>query len=159
MEKDDTLTEVALVHPEDLPALIKAWMQGKRGCRVRLPLWDREGIRQISAFAETSAIGDGEMWHILNWPRMLQGALTVKRQTQGLPLGRIVVDIAGRRLAIRNTVSEVTVQETADPPLRELKEKQAMELFFSPLAALTEQDPALRSWLPLALAIPPADQF
>ena len=156
---DSRITELVLVEEGDLPAVIKAWMRGRKGCAVLAPLWQRARVNGLKAFAENGRVGDEEMIKVLCWPRVLSAALRMQQAVLPLPEGTVIVEIAGQRLALTVDSSRITVAETDQKPDRVLTEKQAAALFFSPLSALMEGNALLRAWLPLPLGMPPADQF
>ena len=156
----DTLFEMVLDDWSNLPAVIKAWMRGRKRGSVMAPLWEKEEADALNAFCECCSTGDTEMLKVLNWPRVLQAALNQKWVCQALAEGRRVLEIDGQRLAVTvDAEAGVTVEETVEEPDRTLDEKAAVSLFFTPYAALTEMDPVLRSWLPLTLYIPMPDRF
>lgn len=152
----DQITELVLEQENDLPAVIAAWLREHKSCEILCYGHMTKRIRCLNAFAEAYAIGPSAMIKVLNWENVLAAALRLRTLPDGERV--IAIDSAGTfRVTVTNGKAEVLPCQ-AQPDFI-WTDMEAMETLFSPLNALYIPDPLLRTWLPLTLDIPIADQF
>lgn len=154
------LTELTLTDESLCGPVLKRWGETHPSFSVRV--WDGQEARAsyLQSVAEEYTLTDSEMLRVLNWPRVLTAALRFKSACRALPDGRRVFSVGeGAPLCLQVAEGKPAVFFTENRPDVTLTEKAAVSFFFSPLAALMQDDPLLRSWLPLPLSLLTADQF
>ena len=152
----DQITELCLSRESDLPAVMAAWMREHKNCQVSCGGEMTQRIQGLAAFAETYSIQPSAMIKVLNWENVLRAAMRMRP----LPDGERVIQIENAgvfRLKVENGAAEAVPCQLRPDCI--WTEAQAVENLFSPLQAQAVRDPVLRSWLPLTLDIPVADQF
>lgn len=157
---DGDVTELMLTDESLCAPVLKRWGAAHPSFSVRV--WDGQEQRAayLRTVAENYSIRDGEMFLILNWPRVLAAALRFQCACRPLPEGRRVFAIGDDSpLCLQVKEGKPSVFLTDETPDRTLTDKEAFSLLFSPLSALTADDPLLRAWLPLPLSLLIADQF
>ena len=158
--QDSRIFELTLTDEELCGPVLRRWGQEHAGFTVAV--WDGQAEQAafLQSVAEDYTLADAEMLRVLNWPRVLSAALRMKHRCHPLCDGRRVIGVGDHvRLCLRVADGEAGVFPTREAPHLQWTEQQAVAALFSPLAALTQQDPLLAAWLPLPLSIPIPDQF
>ncbi len=156
----DDILELALNDECRVRETLKSWMNGRRKARVSVPVHNRVRANFIKSFAESYTIEDAHMVRIFNWRHTLESLLNFKAGYQPLCDGQLVFEVEGAgRYKIRVCEHEATVTDTQETPDIVFSQQHAVEFFFSPFTDLMTSSPMLRSWLPVPLCIPEADQF
>lgn len=160
---DGDITELALADgAEDVRAVIKCWMEGRKKSAVYISGYDQDMIRALQAFSESYTLSDSQMIRVFHWQRVLDAGLRLAVQTgKSLPEGEITVEIENAGCyTLANRKGEASVrQDTGAEPVCRMTQQQAAHGFFSSLSALYPPESALKGWMPLPLDIPVTDQF
>ena len=125
------------------------------------PAWEQTDlIATLNTIAESASISNGEMVHILNYPRVLEAYLGLKAARCGIRDGKYVVDVkdAGR-FAMVSENNRVQVTETSEKPEISLSPTQFPARIFAPSAIPLQQTALERDWFPVPMTLPLADLF
>ena len=152
--------EMTLTDWEQLPRVLKSWMQGKESCVFYAPQHQPALASYLRSVSESAGLSDSKKYRILNWEKVLSTCLAYQQKKSPLPSGRIVIEIQGEgRLALSLQGGHARAEKTEETPALCLSSCQAVALFFSPLALAEKLPPLLKAWLPLPLYITRADTF
>ncbi|WP_308637120.1 GNAT family N-acetyltransferase [Paenibacillus silvisoli] len=154
------ITELAMSHAEDIPRAVKAYLahSGTDWLAVFAPEYETELNASLSAFAENYAIETSDMYHIVDFARVLEAFLTLKHRTGGLVPGEFSAVLDGQPVTARVDENGVTVERSARPGAVELNKKQAQTLLLTPHGRFTGVA-APAGWFPLPIFWYIADKF
>lgn len=143
---------------EVLPVLFALSEKTGKDLSVTPFSWQKELNRALSLVSEGGAINDGEMFRLLNFPRMLKLLLQRKARQAGLSDGALVLEIPGEgkyEAAVESGV--VSIEETAKPADWSLDAVEMQNRIVS-VSNLWQYDSFLEnSWFPLPLELPNHD--
>lgn len=154
------ITELAMEKSADISRAIKAYLahSGAEWIAVFAPEYETELNASLSSFAENYAIETSDMYHIVDFARVLEAYLTVKHRTIGLAPGEFSAVLDGQPITARVNEHGVTVERTAKIGAVELDKKQAQTLLLTPHGRyLGAHVPA--GWFPLPIFWYIADKF
>ncbi|MGI5894605.1 MAG: GNAT family N-acetyltransferase [Candidatus Merdivicinus sp.] len=160
MKKDGTsIPELLLKEKAEVLPVVFALVQ-KAGCDVKFSpaFWQKTVISALSEVAESSAVQGGEMFQILNFPKMIEILLNQKAAQTGLPDGTRILGIEGGnryQIAVSGQKAVVTeTQEAADWTL----DAVSMQSRLINAGNLWQYDTFVENcWFPLPLELPAQD--
>ncbi|RAP73374.1 GNAT family N-acetyltransferase [Paenibacillus montanisoli] len=156
----DQITELAMEHANDIPRAIKAYLAHSSSdwISVLVPEYETEMNESLSRFAENYAIETADMYHIVDFARVLEAYLALKHGTTGLAPGEFSAVLDGQPVTARVDENGVTVERSAKPGAVELDKKQAQTLLLTPHGRYTGAVvPA--GWFPLPIFWYMSDKF
>ena len=157
---ENSVRELCLVREADLPAVIASWLKDRPEFVISCPLWQRERVLALGAFAEGYDVEETFLVSVLNWERVLSAALAFRAEISPMPDGACILQVKDTgtwRLAVEG--GSASVSPSAETPDLVLEEKEAIKALFTPFGLYACQNPLLRAWLPLPLSIPVPDHF
>lgn len=164
------IAELALEHPEDLRAVLPAYMKFRKLTELSLhtPLSECATNDILKTFAEDFHIERGGMYQIFDFANVLEACLTLKQNTIGITPGIFSAVLAGQPVTVHAEKDSISVERTAPADALQLNRQQAQELLLS-LSGCFGQFPegiteAQKSripagWFPLPLHWYMADEF
>ena len=154
------ITELAMENADDIPRAIKAYLahSGADWISVLVPEYETELNASLSRFAENYAIETSDMFHIIDFARVLEAYLALKHRTIGLAPGEFSAVLDGQPVTARVDDNGVTVERSAKPGAPELNKRQAQTLLLTPHGRFTET-PVPAGWFPLPIFWYTADKF
>nr|WP_170312292.1 GNAT family N-acetyltransferase [Paenibacillus sacheonensis] len=154
------INELAMANTEDIPRAIKAYLahSGEDWISILAPEYETELNACLSRFAENYTIETSDMYHIIDFARVLEAYLTLKHRTQGLAPGEFSAVLDGQPVTARVDETGVTVERSAKPGAPELDKQQAQTLLLTPHGRYAAaRVPA--GWFPLPIFWYTADKF
>ncbi|SEO81157.1 GNAT family N-acetyltransferase [Paenibacillus sp. OV219] len=156
------ITELAMANTADIPRAVKAYLShsGADWIAVYAPEYETELNASLSSFAENYAIETSDMYHIVDFARVLEAYLTVKHRTIGLTLGEFSAVLDGQPVTALVDESGVTVERSAKSGAVELDRKQAQTLLLTPHGRYIGAGTHIPAgWFPLPIFWYIADKF
>ena len=161
------LQELSFVNPSDFPNFIRTYMKDKEEVEFHIMPWNHELLDIVCEICEDVELCENEMFHIINYKRVLHAFLTFCAEYYGLADGEQNFLIHGFFqdfcLHVRVQDNIVTIndydQDSDVNSVLECSHLEAMQLFFGIYSKKRLQlKPNIRSWFPLPLYIDTADQ-
>ncbi|AZN39016.1 GNAT family N-acetyltransferase [Paenibacillus albus] len=162
------ITELAMADAADIPRAVKAYLahSGADWIAVFAPEYETELNASLSSFAENYAVETSDMYHIVDFARVLEAYLKLKHQSIGLAPGEFSAVLNGQPITARVDEKGVTVERSAKPGAVELDKKQAQTLLLTPhgrymrMGAAAEAGAGIPAgWFPLPIFWYIADKF
>ncbi|SDX55969.1 GNAT family N-acetyltransferase [Paenibacillus sp. CF384] len=159
-KEGNEITEIAMENVNDVPRAIKGYLAhaGQEWIAVFAPDYETELNASLSSFAENYVIGTSDMYHIIDFARVLEAYLTLAHRTTGLAPGKFSAVLDGQPVTARVDENGVTVERSAEPGAVQLDKKQAQTLLLTPQGRYSRANvPA--GWFPLPIFWYTADKF
>ena len=131
------LAELRLIDPARLSRALQAWMLHKsvRQVEIELAGYGRKLPAPLCAIAEEWSFSDALMLNVLNFPRVIECLMWLKRALGALPEGETALFIDGQPLTLHAKGGDVRVLPEAPEDAPRLSAMEAQRRLFSPLAA------------------------
>lgn len=159
-KEGNEISEMALEHPDDILYTVKAYMAHHDMERITIysPDYDTALNACLGELAESCVIEESDMYHIVDFANVLQGYLTLKHRTTGLPAGEFSAVMDGQPITVRVDESGVAVERSARPGAVTLSEQQAQKLLLTQHSRYMDVGAPI-GWFPLPLFWYKADKF
>ena len=143
-------------------SVIKAWFEvhSIRRLSVKCASYDVKLNRELASFAESYNLTACFHARIVNLKNVLKAALALKKATEGIPDGKLVLQMDEEApIAIEIKDGEIKVEETNEAPCVKLDRLSMQQYLFSFNRFSAPAAPAPAGWLPLPLHLYGADHF
>jgi len=156
----DEITEIGLADPGDLGRVVKAFLVFFRrpSVSVLTPAYDLALNQGLFGFAEATTLESADMYHIVDFARVLQAYLSLKWMTSGLSPGVFSAVLADQPVTATVDASGVSVTQMALPGALHLDRSAAQTLLLSNQGRFFRAA-APEGWFPLPLFSYYADRF